>query len=334
VTELFFPSSVRFEDLCRFSVQLKAQPVTKNLNFHTAHLSNFTPTSMIFIAKVCRYRRRIFKSEKQTFFGLEQHSYANNLGFSSALNLKDNPYPQGAFGGRNYIPISVMERESLELKCLTDGLSQGDAIEVECRKIAAVVSQSKSEKLLKVLTMSFREIFRNVFEHSNSSNAGYCVQYWPSRDVVEICVSDRGIGFSKSLAEDSRFDNLSDRSALLFSLMPGVSSKAKAHKKKNRLHRSEWDNSGYGLFFAHQLFGEFGRFAVASRTHAIVIDKGKLVGSFPAHIEGSIVSMRLNLGDVDAIDAKIASIKKQAHEVKSRLGVNGLKISSVEAFFR
>jgi anti-sigma regulatory factor (Ser/Thr protein kinase) len=289
---------------------------------------------MIFLAKACRHRRRLKSGEGQTFIGLSNHNYANNLGFSEALSLRDNPYPQGAYGGKNYIPISGMRRDELESEVCQSGSAIGDIIENRCVEIAKVVSQRRSEALQRILTVSFREIFRNVFEHSQSKSAVYCAQYWPSRKQVELCVGDRGIGFSASLMEDDRFSGLSDRSSLLFSLMPGVSSKAKAYSKRSRSQRSEWDNSGYGLFFAHKLFGEFGTFSMASGRHGITIRKGKLIESLPAFVEGSVVSMRLDLSDIDAIEAHIDQIRSEAHTVKARYGVNGLRLSSVEAFFR
>ncbi|WP_430463329.1 hypothetical protein [Tabrizicola sp.] len=272
------------------------------------------------------------KEEKQVFTGLKNHSYANNLGFSNALSIKGDPYPQGAFGGKSYIPLSVLERKKLEEIAAQEFKHIGDVIHSHCEQLARVVSQHRSESLRRVLAISFREVFRNVFEHSGADNAVFCAQYWPSRDTVEICIADRGIGFSKSLSEDSRFQNLTDRSALMYSLMPGVSSKAKMFKKKKSIQKSDWDNAGYGLFFAHRLFRKFGWFGLASGSQSVFFSNTKPFSSKPTLIEGSLVSMRLDLSNVEAIEREIKQIQTDAADVKARLGVNGLKLSSIEAY--
>ncbi|KAA9008326.1 hypothetical protein [Histidinibacterium aquaticum] len=292
----------------------------------------FTPTSMIALAKTCNKRVRHGGSrEKISYVGLQNHTYANNLGFSEALQLVDNPYPQGAYGGQNYLPIYKILRADLEKK-ISVGENIGDALDEECAEMARIVSQEKSDELLRALRISFREILRNVFEHSGAPAAGLCAQYWPTRDVVEICISDRGMGVSKSLSEDRLHSGLSDRDAVQIALMPGVSSKARAQKKRPVAQRSEWDNSGYGLFFAHRLFGQFGWFGIASGSAAALIKNGKPAQIGKADIEGTIVSMRLNLGRIEDIEEEITRIRDLAHRVKTRLGVRGLKISSVEAF--
>ena len=70
------------------------------------------------------------------FFGLEKHKYANNLGFSAALRLKGDPYPQGAYGGQSYTPMSAMTRHDLKLMELADNIALGDAIQIKCNDIA------------------------------------------------------------------------------------------------------------------------------------------------------------------------------------------------------
>jgi len=329
-----FPNSVQFGDLNRFSREVMDIPRTSPLLFKTGHLRTFTPTSMVYLAKTCRLRARTNPKQQVKFAGLHKHDYANNLGFSEALKLVDNPYPKGAYGGQTYLPLSTMRLEDLRYVAQQEGCELGDAIQIECDKVAKVVSQKKSEILEKMLANSFREIFRNVFEHSGAPVAGYCVQYWPSRDVVEVCISDRGIGFAKSLAEEKTLGEMTDRKALLMSLMPGISSKARANKKKKSHQKSEWDNSGFGLFFAHRLFGKFGWFGLASGYRYVFCENGSGIRGGASFIEGSIVSMRLNLSDVDALEREVQQIGRDAATVKERLGVNGLKMSSVEAFLQ
>lgn len=113
--------------------------------------------------------------------------------------------------------------------------------------------------------------------------------------------------------------------------MPGVSSKAWRHKKKKSHQKSNWDNAGYGLFFAHRLFGQLGRFFVASGNRALLIDRGT-ASDFACRVEGTVVSMRLDLSDEAKIEEHIRKLKDLAHEVKQRLGVKSVSFESVEGF--
>ncbi|WP_417259538.1 hypothetical protein [Celeribacter sp.] len=329
-----FPTSIRFRDLCAFSCEVDDIPQQEKVQFGTEKLRFFTPTSMTMFAKTCRARARKFKTEQIFYTGLRKHDYANNLGFSEALNLKGNPYPQGAFGGSTYHPMSALRRTRLESLAAEKGIEFGDAIQIRSAEIAEVVSQLRSPELQNALADSFREIFRNTFEHAGVSGAMFCAQYWPTKQTVEICISDRGMGLAESLAENPRLEGLSDREALYMSLMPGISSKAWRHKKKKAHQRSDWDNTGHGLFFAHRLFGQLGKFAMASGNQAILIERGGAIEDFRSRIAGTVVSMQLDLSDVDRIQQCIVDTQKLAFKVKERLGVKNIEFKSVSSFLK
>ncbi|PHQ81093.1 MAG: hypothetical protein COB65_10505 [Thalassobium sp.] len=115
--------------------------------------------------------------------------------------------------------------------------------------------------------------------------------------------------------------------------MPGVSSKAWRHKKKKAEQKSVWDNAGYGLFFAHQLFGKLGHFYIASGNSSLYLDSSKYL-SLPCSIEGTLVSMRMSLSDECKIVGALKETRDLASKVKERLGVKSLDIKSVQAFLR
>lgn len=325
------PKFCRPNSLAAFSMELSEAPECKKVIIDTGLERFLTPTALIFIAKVCRERRRRYPEERVFYRGLREHKYANNLGFSEALNIKDKPYPQGAFGGKTYIPISVMQRDSLEAYAAENWVELGDAIQVKCENLARVVSQDRSDALRKLLADSFREIFRNVFEHGEVNTAVFCVQYWAKPDKVEICIADRGVGVYNSLNTSKHTKPSSDREALYFSLMPGVSSKAWRNKKKKAHQKSDWDNSGYGLFFAHQLFGELGHFFLASGSAGLLLT-GKTVRDVDCSLEGTLVSMSIDLSDEKKIKSVLSKIQSEAHRVKQKLGVKSVSFQSVEAY--
>lgn len=114
--------------------------------------------------------------------------------------------------------------------------------------------------------------------------------------------------------------------------MPGVSSKAWKHKKKKSHHKSEWDNTGFGLFFLHQIFGELGWFAIASGDRALTIEGGNPVKEMICSVEGTLVSMRLDLSDLEKVQGVVNGVRDRAFNVKERIGTKSLDFSSIEAF--
>ncbi|MEO9683852.1 MAG: hypothetical protein ABJF86_17870 [Tateyamaria sp.] len=298
--DILMPSGGSIHKLAEFSVDLHEFPTRETLLIGADHVEFLRPTCLIFLAKSCKMRTRAKDAEKVVYKGLNKLTYANNLGFSDALSLEGRPYPQGAFGGHNYIPMSVLSRTSLDADALEVGDELGDAIERRCEDIARIVSQHQKAHLSDILARSFCEIFRNCFEHGGSENAVFCAQYWPQLNTVEICIADRGMGVKASLTESKHTKPVTDSEALGFSLMPGVSSKAWRHKKKKAAQKSVWDNAGYGLFFAHQLFGKLGHFYIASGNSSLFLDKDKYK-EIPCAIEGTLVSMRMSLSDERSI---------------------------------
>ncbi len=273
------------------------------------------------------------KDEVVAYRGLSSLDYANNMGFSEVLNLKGNPYRQGAFGGHSYIPISSMSLEKLENDAQTNGYEIGDAISARCENIARIVSQDRSSELRHTLARSFCEIFRNTFEHGDTGLAVFCAQYWDRLNQVEICIADRGIGVFQSLKQSKYTQPNNENEALHYALMPGVSSKAWKHKKKKASQKSAWDNAGYGLFFAQNLFGKMGHFYIASGQESLFLSKDA-IKTYPCNVDGTLVSMRLDLSDERQIAEIIKSTVGLAHKVKERLGVKSLDYNSVAAFLR
>lgn len=213
--DIEFPSQCSPSALAEFSLNLEKLPEQDgDLKILTSNVGFFTPTALVMLAKLCRKRARQFENERIVYTGLNLHPYANNLGFSDALNLEGRPYPQGAFGGKSYIPISIMVRDDLEERAAAEGIEFGDAIQQRCNDIAQIVEQGKSKALQKVVANSFVEIFRNCFEHGEASGAVFCAQYWEGTSEVEVCIADRGIGICSSLQESKYNKPGDDREAI------------------------------------------------------------------------------------------------------------------------
>jgi hypothetical protein len=204
-----------------------------------------------------------------------------------------------------------MHLRRLQEACVENATELGDEIERRCEHLADVVSQGKGEHFKHALQRSFCEIIRNCFEHGNGTAIHFCAQHWPLKKEVEICIVDRGIGVKASLLTGKYNMPKDDSEALMFSLMPGVSSKAWRHKKKKASQKSVWDNAGYGLFFAHQLFSNLGHFFIASGESGLLLNKDKFK-KLDCNVQGTIVSMKISLSDEESIIEEINNISKLA----------------------
>ena len=133
-------------------------------------------------------------------------------------------------------------------------------------QISSILTCGSGEhlELQNLLSYSIKEVFQNLFEHSDSDTLYYCAQYWPKSEKVEFAVADFGVGIRKGLGQNPNFWFKTDKGAVKYSLLQSVSGKT------HQPHRSEnWFNSGYGLYMTTRLARNGGNFVVVSGNTAI-----------------------------------------------------------------
>ena len=233
---------------------------------------SFHPTGMLMVSSAVRaFMRRNNLNARQ--IGLEfgtnnskNISYANHMGFFESMGFY-NDCPFFSYSSNTCIPIRLVNMTDLvkeEHNLTGKWLDDGPVIERAAKKLAVVLSQG-NEELVKLFTYVLREIIRNIPEHSNSKNIWFCGQYWRTRDQAEIAILDEGIGIYNSLRSNAHYRNNVDNEirALRLAIEPGVS-KAFSPGKSNP-NKSEWGNSGFGLFMVKNictsLGGSFGVFS-------------------------------------------------------------------------
>src|SRR5690606_8882918 len=118
-------------------------------------------------------------------------------------------------------------------------------------KIAQILIREDSGDLYDSLTFSLREMLRNVVEHSGSKRIAYSAQYYRKKGSVELAINDWGCGLKASLEANPSIKLDGDLTALDSALMPGVS--GKGHQVKKLRVKTEWTNSGYGLYMTSRL---------------------------------------------------------------------------------
>src|SRR5690606_20990770 len=170
--------------------------------------------------------------------------------------------PGEAKGSSTYIPINIYNTREIKQDARELMINPAELLESKAKAISNVLTRSETGHLNEVLTYCLREIFRNVIEHSNAEQFGFCAQYRPSLNRVSFSIIDRGIGLKESLSENPTLELNNDEDAIRASLQPATS--GKVYKGQKRKPKGEWANSGYGLFMTSNICKRGGGLFMAS----------------------------------------------------------------------
>jgi len=191
----------------------------------------------------------------------------------------------------------------------------GSVIEAESNRLARVLTHESDGEIVDTLTYSFREIIRNAVEHSESDSLTYCAQYWPTKNLVEIVVLDKGVGIRKSLSNNPNIGLVSDREAIQLSLMPSIS--GKFYKGIKRQTGNVWQNSGFGLYMTNRLCRNGGSFFICSGSKGIMLTND-MKFDLDTNYQGTALRLRINLANLLDLKLKLEQFKKEGYEIASK----------------
>lgn len=238
------------------------------------------------------------------------------MGFFNAFGLEPSATTRGGNSGKTYIPIEILSCKTIEDAAYDNGVEVGDEVESECRKMAKVLSGKDSGDLYDYLTYSFRELMRNVIEHSGSSQLGYCAQYWPSKRRVELAIIDRGIGLMSSLKSNPHIDSSDDKKAMNYALMPAVSGKA---YKGARKQSGNWVNSGFGLYMTNRICRNGGSFFIASgKTGMLLSDIGDGKRYYDCDFQGTAARMVIKTENIGHLNDCLEQYRREGYEIQKQ----------------
>lgn len=192
-------------------------------------------------------------------------SYLAHLGFFHHIGLPYGKDPGEAPGSNTYMPITVIERQNLERQSTAEKLLLSEVIEKESARLAGLIAQNAHFEFTSALTYCFREVIRNVFEHSCADRCVVCAQRWSGRRI-EIAIVDQGRGIRKSLGE--KYDLRDDWSYLQHAIKPGIT-------RTSGDAPGPWGNTGYGLYALSELCRLTGSFVLSSGECSLKIDLGE-----------------------------------------------------------
>ena len=286
------------------------EPVTLEINPHWAR-----PFGMLYMALVLRQWRSFHASVPFNVMVGDSNavSYAGHMGFFRTISEKITigKAPGEAIGNDNYVPISRLNIDELRSVSLSQSqyLEDGELIEKESRRLAAVLSHES--QTWDLFTYVFRELIRNVPEHSGSNSVWICGQRWKS-DEAEIVVLDEGIGVRPSLERNMSHRPYisSDDDALQLALKAGVSQAFRLGGKQKS--SDTWANSGFGLYTVSNLVRLLGgSFCLASGSRYVKLDENGKVQFGDTWFNGTAAKVTLKRTLVSNCQAIISELVKK-----------------------
>ena len=151
-----------------------------------------------------------------------------------------------------------------------------------------------------MLNMSLSEIMGNIPVHSASVSHGIVgAQYYPSKEIVEICVADSGRGIVASMGDNPSYEGFSDDQKMMCALEEGYG------QYYGRPDFSGVNTSaGRGLMYPTRLTKALdGRMWVVSHSHTLEVSGSGVRSVDGLFYPGTLVSLRLRVSERDVIRA-------------------------------
>ncbi|MDD3815941.1 MAG: hypothetical protein PHZ02_15000, partial [Desulfocapsaceae bacterium] len=142
-------------------------------------------------------------------------------------------------------------------------------------------------------------------------------QYWPNKCSVELAILDSGRGFKSSLSGNPFLDkNMTDRAAVNYALLPGIS--GKMYKGKYQDPYDEWENSGFGLYMASEVCRNGGSFFVCTNTAGALLEKTQKE-NIELHTPCTAVRLRLYTNLISPTSQALPLYQKKGQAVAQKI---------------
>lgn len=301
------PRTLNLYNSINFCKNLWSLPESEHYDFNFANLSFLEPFTMAYVANELKRYRNTKPDVRFSASNHKSHTYAAHMGFFKAFGLQYGHEPGEASGSSTYLPLTIINVAELKHEAASQYIHIGDLIEEKSSQIAQLLTRQESGDIVDTLTFSIREIMRNVVEHSNSEVIEYCAQYWPNKKLVEVAILDTGDGIQKSLSNNPHLHIESERDALHFALMPGISGKMYSGVRKTG---DAWQNSGFGLYMTSRICRNGGSFFIASNDNALLLTKGDKKDKSCIY-KGTALRLRINTSNITSYNSMLASYKEE-----------------------
>src|SRR5699024_7893332 len=164
-----------------------------------------------------------------------------------------------------------------------------------------VIGQSNmtNDKLTSLFSYVVRELIRNIFDHSESEYFYYGSQYLPNKKIVELVISDRGVGLKNTIpfdTEEKWLDLDTTENAIKKAFTPGIT----AASNHSYAPQDYW-NSGFGLAMVKSLVSAAdGTLCLATADKAITYNQTE--EWYDCYIKGTVLRLRVDLDKLMLVD--------------------------------
>ena len=236
------PSRLTFQNSIDFVRDLHALESHEEIEFDFSNLVTIDPFSLLFVSSEIQRCRNHLEESKFIATHFDHCTYPAHMGFFQAFGVNFGKKPGEAKGSSTYIPINIYNTQKIREDARELMINPAELLESKAKEISNVLTRNAQGDINEVLTYCLREIFRNVIEHSNAEQFGFCAQYRPSLNRVSFSIIDRGIGLKASLKNNPTLDLKTDEDAIRAALKPATS--GKVYRGQKRKPKGEWANSG------------------------------------------------------------------------------------------
>lgn len=271
-----------------------------------------TPFGMLWCSSLLRRFRTSLPECEFIMIGQERHGYPAHMGFFRAFGADIGNAPGEAPGSERYLPVTLLDLEELRAEARTNLEVSQNTVERKAHELAAVLVQDDTSELYRTLGFTMTEMCRNVIEHSQAQELGYCAQFWPTKDRVEVAIVDDGIGVREALSSNPFLELESDLHALHMALLPGVS--GTAFRGKRRDPYDHWANSGFGLFMTSSICRRGGGFFIASGSGALNL-KGDQKGDEQVRFPGTALRLTFRPSELGRLQAMLGELSKEGEKI-------------------
>jgi hypothetical protein len=325
VRRVIFPPSLNIEGAIGICATLRSLTAPRPILFDFANLGYVSPFAMILVSSVIKETIDRLPAGFCQASGHLKKSYLAHMGFFRASGIDFGNQPGTATGSGRYLPVTDLDCNELYKLSAQGGIALGELVEEQAQRVAAVLAQAVDGDLHDTLAYSIREMMRNTLEHSQSRILRYCAQYWPSQDRVEVGILDHGRGIKASLSRNPHLECETDRAAITYALMPGVSGTAFKGAKRNR--KDIWQNSGYGLYMTSRICRLGGDFFIGSHTAAIHLD-AKSKDHLNFNFQGTGIGMTIRPSQTANLQSRLKLFSEEGREIGARITGVTLKAST------
>lgn len=224
---------------------------------------------------------------------------------------------------KTYIPVSIINWSDLKSRVNDDEKTFGTKklIQDIIEEYSDNYSAWMFNKIEPVISYCFREIIRNVFEHTNALYCSIFGQIYNQRNEIEICIADSGCGIRNSLSK-KYIECTDDEWALSHAILPGITSES----IKNS---GMYDNSGFGLYVLSEIAKKFGYMVIASGEKLIRIT-GNDVKLHDYQYLGTMVGINFKYNELLKNKNIILDLIKEGESLSQKMDINGKASTSTK----